>query len=339
MYSGSEFIGLFSGSKLKNVDAPDVISTGAVSPMARAMPRMNAVARPGRASAAPRARPSPLRRAEREARLPQAARHDPQHDLRRPRDDRQHHHAQGHPGSEALRWTAQGNDQERVDEQSGNDVGQRGHRLDHCPDDLARPAADLGHVDRVPRPSGSETAVRCRARSASRRSRAGCRRGHERRRCGADAACVKKFRWCTAGQPLTDVKPTVDTSARPTIPAAPVMRAVQTGRSRWAVGCASAVTAAYRPRRRQTSRSRIRSTPAERQQLRRTAARPGRATRAASRPATASSRWSVRETGRGRSQRPSASPGRLRSAEVGRPSTADVAMAVRSPSGRRCGRG
>ena len=49
MKSGSEFIGSWIGLVLKNVDAPEVSSTGAVSPTARATPRISAVARPGRA--------------------------------------------------------------------------------------------------------------------------------------------------------------------------------------------------------------------------------------------------------------------------------------------------
>ena len=49
MNSGSEFIGLWNGSELKNVEAPETISSGAVSPATRAMPRINDVARPDRA--------------------------------------------------------------------------------------------------------------------------------------------------------------------------------------------------------------------------------------------------------------------------------------------------
>src|SRR5580700_8875160 len=49
MNNGREFIGLLVGLSLKYVDAPDVISTGAVSPMPRATPRISAVPRPERA--------------------------------------------------------------------------------------------------------------------------------------------------------------------------------------------------------------------------------------------------------------------------------------------------
>ena len=84
MNSGSEFIGSWNGLTFRKVDAPDVISTGAVSPTPRAMPRISAVARPGRGGRQhdpPHG--LPLRRAERQARLAQAAGHDAQRDLGR----------------------------------------------------------------------------------------------------------------------------------------------------------------------------------------------------------------------------------------------------------------
>src|SRR5450755_4629013 len=49
MKSGSEFIGLLTGLRLRKLEAPDTISTGAVSPAARAKARMRAVAKPGAA--------------------------------------------------------------------------------------------------------------------------------------------------------------------------------------------------------------------------------------------------------------------------------------------------
>src|SRR5215472_7286493 len=49
MYSGSEFIGLLIGLRLRKFDSPEVSSTAAVSPIALAMPSIAAVASPARA--------------------------------------------------------------------------------------------------------------------------------------------------------------------------------------------------------------------------------------------------------------------------------------------------
>ena len=49
MKSGREFITPSVGSVTKNVATPEVSRTGEVSPTARAIPRMRAVASPGRA--------------------------------------------------------------------------------------------------------------------------------------------------------------------------------------------------------------------------------------------------------------------------------------------------
>ena len=76
--SGNEFIGSWNGSALKYADGADTMSTGAVSPMPRAIPRISAVARPGRAVG--RTTPRTVRHwgaPEREAGLTQAHRARP----------------------------------------------------------------------------------------------------------------------------------------------------------------------------------------------------------------------------------------------------------------------
>ena len=105
----------------------------------------------GRGQAGPRGRQDdppyrlPLGGAEREACLPQAAGDDPERNVGRARDDRQHHHRQGHRRGEASPLEAEGEDQHRVDEQASQDVGQCGHRLDDGPHDSGKPSADLDH--------------------------------------------------------------------------------------------------------------------------------------------------------------------------------------------------
>ena len=79
MNSGSEFIGFWNGFTLKKVDAPEVISTGAVSPTARATPRISAVARPALAVGSTTLPDgAPVRGAEGEPGLAQTARDDAQ---------------------------------------------------------------------------------------------------------------------------------------------------------------------------------------------------------------------------------------------------------------------
>ena len=102
MKSGSEFITPSVGLMTRNAAAPEVSSTGEVSPMPRATPRISAVARPGRAVGSTTCQTVRHRAgAEREARLAQAAGHDPEHDVGGPGDDRQHHHRERQGGGEA----------------------------------------------------------------------------------------------------------------------------------------------------------------------------------------------------------------------------------------------
>ena len=68
-------------------------------------------------------------------------------------------------GGEARARLAERDDEDRVDEQAGDDRGQRGHRLDDGAHDPGEPAADLGHEDRgADAERQRDRHARCRAR-------------------------------------------------------------------------------------------------------------------------------------------------------------------------------
>ena len=177
--------------------------------MPRAMPRISAVARPGthgRQDHAPHRLPA--RGAERQAGLAQAAGHHPQHDVRRPGDDRQDHHRQCHRRGEAGLGDAEVDDERRVDEQAGHDRRQRRHGLDDGAD-------DPGEAGRRPRscrsrrrrPSGSAMATAMPI-SISVPTIACSTPPRSNGSCGPtpDMSCVTKFRWNSAWYPRTNGK-------------------------------------------------------------------------------------------------------------------------------------
>ena len=176
--------------------APETISSGAVSPATRAMPRISDGGQAGRArSAAPPGGPSAT--ARRRARgWPRAARSGTTRSTTSA--DRamigDHRDGQRQRGGEAAAVPAASSMiSSGVDEQAGQDVGQRRHRLDDGAHQSGEPAADLGeehrgadaerqrdqHRDRRPRSPCRRWRGRCRpgsaGRSAGPRSCRGCR--------------------------------------------------------------------------------------------------------------------------------------------------------------------
>ncbi len=137
------------GLKVRKLEAPEQIRTTAVSPMPRAMARITAVASPVPALGEddlPR-RPPPGR-AQGLARLAQAGRHDPERHLGRPGDDRGHGDGHGDGDGDAGLRQPELDDEEDVDEEAGQDLGEGGHRLDHGAHQRGALASDLVQVDR-----------------------------------------------------------------------------------------------------------------------------------------------------------------------------------------------
>jgi hypothetical protein len=72
---------------------------------------------------------------ERVRRFLEVAGHEPEHDVGRPDDDRQHHDARGDGGGQARPLEAEDQDPGGEDEQAGEDRWQRGHGVDHRADE------------------------------------------------------------------------------------------------------------------------------------------------------------------------------------------------------------
>ena len=123
--------------------------------MARAMPEddRGGQARPGRGDHHLHLAP-PARRPQRGRRLAQVARHQPEGEVGGPDDVGEHHHAEGEGRGQPRPLEAEGEDPRGVDEQPGQDAGQRGHGLDHRAEEPGRPAAGHIQVDGGDQPEG-----------------------------------------------------------------------------------------------------------------------------------------------------------------------------------------
>ena len=137
--SGSESCGPCIGSALSSLVEPATSSTGEVSPMTRATPSSTAVTRPGRAVGQHHAAYGlPLRGAQGQRRLAKPVGHQPEHDLGRRDDDRDHADAQRQGRREPAALLAELEDQHGVDEQARHDGRDGAHRLDDGPHERGR---------------------------------------------------------------------------------------------------------------------------------------------------------------------------------------------------------
>ena len=187
MNTGSVIIRPSNRLKFAESVMPAMISSGAVSPMTRAMASVTPVTMPPSAVGQHdlRDRP-PLRHAQRVRRLAQLVRHQLQHLLGRAHDDRDHQQRQRDRAAEAhAHARPEDQHEQRVGEEAGDDRRDAGHHVDEEVIHRGQP------VCRRTRRGRSRRRCRSAPRSAAApvisrvpRSRGRCRRPR-RRRCAS----------------------------------------------------------------------------------------------------------------------------------------------------------